>query len=75
MAYEVKSATRKFIIEKDGKNKNIELKDPHSGMSLQEVTAHYARQYPELATATVDGPTMDGETAVYKFTTVLGDKG
>lgn len=75
MAFEVKSATRKFIIEKDGKNKNIELKDPHIDMSLQEVMNHYARQYPELANATIDGPTMDGDQAVYKFTTVLGDKG
>lgn len=75
MAYQVKGAKRKFIIVKDGKNKSIELKDPHANMSLQEVVNHYSGQYPELTTANIDGPTMEDDLAVYKFTTVLGTKG
>ncbi len=75
MAFQVKAAKRKFIIVKDGKNNNIELKDPHPNMSLQEVINHHSNTHPELVTANVDGPNMEGETAVYKFTTVLGTKG
>ncbi len=76
MALEVKSAKRKFILEKSkGDKKNVELKDPHPDMSVDEVVKHHSRQYPELANATVDGPTMEGDTAVYKFGTVIGDKG
>ena len=73
MALQVKTAKRKFIITKDSKDK--ELKDPHPNMTIQEVINHYSTEYPELTTASVQGPDMDGEMAVYKFTTVLGDKG
>lgn len=75
MAFNVKNAKRKFVIEKDSKKENIELKDPHPDMSLQEVVNHYSNQYPELATANIDGPNMEGDEAVYTFTTVLGTKG
>lgn len=75
MSLEVSAVNRKFIIEKDKKADNIELADPHPGMSLQEVVAHYSNQYPELTTANVEGPIMDGDTAIFKFTTVLGAKG
>jgi PRTRC genetic system protein C len=75
MAFEVKNAKRKFVIEKDSKKENVELKDPHPEMSLQEVINHYSSQYPELTTANIDGPTMEGDFAVYKFTSVIGTKG
>ena len=75
MAFQVKNAKRKFVIVKDNKKENIELKDPHPSMSLQEVTNHYSTKHPELTTANIDGPHMEGEMAVYKFTTVLGTKG
>jgi PRTRC genetic system protein C len=75
MALQVKTAKRKFIIEKDGKDKEIVLKDPHPNMSLQEVVNHYSNQHPELTTASIQGPVIEGEEAVYRFTTVLGTKG
>ena len=74
MAFQVKTAKRKFIIEK-GKKDSIELKDPHSSMSINEVINHYSEKHPELITASVSGPSMEGDCAVYKFTTVIGDKG
>lgn len=74
MALKVKTAERKFVLEKK-KGTNVTLKDPHPGMSVQEVMNHYSEQHPELATASVKGPDMEGEVAVYTFTTVLGDKG
>jgi len=73
MAFQVKSVKRKFILVKDGKE--VTLPDPHKNMSVQEVINHYSSTHPELTTANVQGPNMDGETAVYKFTTVLGTKG
>lgn len=73
MAFQVKSAKRQFIFEKDGKD--INLPDPHKNMSVQEVINHYSSTHPELITANVQGPKMEGETAVYRFTTVLGTKG
>lgn len=75
MALAVKSAKRKFIIENGKGKKDIELKDPHPKMSLDEVVNHYIGERPELATATIDGPIIDGDVAIYKFTTVIGDKG
>lgn len=73
MAFQVKSAKRQFIFEKDGKD--IKLPDPHKNMSVQEVINHYSSTHPELITANVQGPNMEGDTAVYRFTTVLGTKG
>jgi len=73
MAFAVKNAKRKFIIEKDGKP--VELKDPHANMTIQEVVNHYSSKHPELVTATIDGPIMEEGIAVYKFTNVLGTKG
>lgn len=75
MAFQVKSAKRKFIIEKGNKKENVELKDPHHKMSIQEVVNHYSAKHPELVTATIDGPKMEEGYAVYSFTTVLGTKG
>lgn len=76
MAFQVKTAKRKFILEKGkGKKSEIELKDPHSKMTIEEVINHHSTAHPELATASVDGPKIEGDTAVYRFTTVIGDKG
>jgi PRTRC genetic system protein C len=76
MALEVTGAKRKFILEKGkGKKENIELKDPHPDMTVDEVVKHHSRSHPELSNATVDGPIMEDGFAVYKFGTVIGDKG
>lgn len=77
MALQVKTAKRKFIIADDDnkKGKGTDLKDPHPSMSIQEVINHYSGEHPELVNASIEGPTIEGDTAVYTFTTVLGDKG
>lgn len=77
MALQVKTANRKFVIVKKDEDDNITLKDPNANMSVQEVINHYSTQYPELTTASVQGPDIEEgtDTAVYRFTTVLGDKG
>jgi PRTRC genetic system protein C len=39
----------------------IRLPDPNPDMSVEEVKALYAAQYPELATAVVNGPEAVGD--------------
>ena len=34
-----------------------------------------ANMYPELTTATVHGPVIENDTAVYEFKTTIGTKG
>lgn len=73
MALNVKNTKRKFIIEVN--KKKVELIDPHPNMSIQEVINHHVSKYPQLATATVDGPKMEKDAAVYEFKTTIGTKG
>lgn len=39
------------------------------------VMNYYANMYPELTTATVHGPVIENDTAVYEFKTTIGTKG
>jgi len=73
MALQVTTAKRKFILEKG--SKEIVLKDPHSKMELNDVVKHYSNVHPELSTAVIKGPKIENGEAVYRFSTVLGDKG
>src|SRR5262249_50599891 len=43
----------------------IRLPDPNPEMSVEEVKALYAAQYPELATAVVNGPEAAGDKMRY----------
>lgn len=36
---------------------------------------YYSNMYPELTTATVHGPTIRNDEAVYEFKTTIGTKG
>lgn len=62
---------RVFKIEKSG----VELPDPNPNMSEDEVMKFYSAQYPELTTATVDGPKVNNDKAYYSFKTTIGTKG
>lgn len=73
MALEVTNLTRKFIFEK-GKDK-INLADPNPQFSIAEVSGFYASQHPELTNATISGPEINNDTAVYTFKTTIGTKG
>jgi PRTRC genetic system protein C len=44
-------------------------------MSLSEVTDFYSMNYPELTTATLQGPELEEDRAVYRFKTTIGTKG
>jgi PRTRC genetic system protein C len=51
------------------------LPDPNQSMTVEEVRAFYAAQYPELATAAVSGPEAVGDRLRYTFERAIGSKG
>ena len=51
------------------------LDDPNVNMSPTEVMDFYSMNYPELTTATVHGPEIEDDRAVYEFKTTIGVKG
>ena len=73
MALDIKGLKRVFILKKG--NGTLTLEDPDSRMSLSEVTDFYSMNYPELTTATVHGPEIEDDRAVYEFKTTIGVKG
>ena len=73
MALDIKGLKRVFILNKG--NGTLTLEDPDSRMSLSEVTDFYSINYPELTTATLHGPELEEDRAVYRFKTTIGTKG
>lgn len=73
MALDIKGLKRVFILKKG--NGILTLEDPDSRMSLSEVTDFYSINYPELTTATLHGPELEEDRAVYRFKTTIGTKG
>ena len=72
MAVEVTKLERVFKFKKDGTE--VSLPDPNPDFTTAEVLQFYGNQYPELTTATLDGPKVDGKTAVYSVKTSLGTR-
>ena len=54
---------------------SITLPDPNPRLSPEEVKALYATQYPELATAAINGPEVVGDKLRYEFLVSIGSKG
>ncbi len=73
MALEVTNLEREFRFKKDGTE--VTLPDPNPDFTTNEVLQFYSGQYPELTTATLDGPKTDGNKAVYSVRTTIGTKG
>lgn len=73
MALKVTTLKRTFSFKKDGTQVN--LPDPNPEFSVSEVMQFYSSQYPELTTATLDGPKVEGNSAVYSVRTTVGTKG
>lgn len=69
MALQAKGLDRVF------KHNGLELSDPSSNMSPEEVMSFYANTYPELTTSNVFGPVIEGDKYVYTFKTTVGTKG
>ena len=73
MRLDIKGLNRVFILK--NRNGTLTLVDPDSRMSLSEVTDFYSINYPELTTATLHGPELEEDRAVYRFKTTIGTKG
>lgn len=73
MALEINELKRVFCLKKGGDV--LELDDPDNNLSLNEVMDFYSMTYPELTTATVHGPEIQNDRAVYQFKTTIGTKG
>jgi PRTRC genetic system protein C len=69
MALTVKPMSRIFQFN------GIRLPDPNAEMTVEEVKALYAAQYPELTTAVVNGPEAVGDKMRYTFERAIGSKG
>lgn len=53
----------------------VRLPDPGTAMTVEQVRTAYAARYPEIATATVDGPEAVGGELRYTFARQVGTKG
>lgn len=73
MALVVNGMQRSFTFKKG--NEKITLTDPNPTESLESVMNYYSNIYPELTTATVHGPEIKEDKAVYEFKTTIGTKG
>lgn len=73
MALTIHGLERVFEFEKD--RKTITLSDPNPSMTTDSVMHFYSHAYPELTTATVQGPEIRDDRSVYTFKTTLGTKG
>ena len=53
----------------------LKLPDINPGLTPEEIKSAYATQYPELATAAINGPETVGEKLRYDFVRAIGAKG
>jgi len=65
----VEALTRVFIYN------GVKLPDPGPNLTVEQVRDMYVATYPELATATVEGPSPVSGTMQYTFTREVGVKG
>ena len=65
----VEAAVRVF------KHGAMELEDPDSSQTPDEVKEFYARVYPELTNAEIEGPEHKGAKTIYEFRRAVGTKG
>ena len=53
----------------------VRLPDINSTLSVEEIRAAYAHQFPDIATATITGPVAVGDKLRYLFSRAVGVKG
>lgn len=73
MALTINEMKRSFTFKKG--TEMITLQDPNPADSPESVMSFYSNTYPELTTATVHGPAIKDDMAVYEFKTTIGTKG
>ena len=65
----VQALTRCFVYN------GVKLPDPGPNLTVEQVRDMYVATYPELATASVEGPSPVSGEMQYKFTRNVGTKG
>lgn len=73
MALVATKLEREFTFKKG--NTTVRLPDPNPEMTTEEVLSFYAPQYPELTTAQLEGPNIEGTKSVYSVKTTVGTHG
>ena len=73
MALEITGMTRSITFKKG--SAMITLYVPNPSDSPEKVMSYYSNFNPELTTATVHGPVIKNDKAVYEFKTTIGTKG
>lgn len=73
MPLEVEFKKRKLLFNRNGKD--VELEYPSETMTPEEAFKHYAGLYPEINNATITGPEIKNDTAIYKASTKAGRLG
>jgi PRTRC genetic system protein C len=73
MSLVVNGMERSFTFQKG--NEPIVLSDPNPTDTPEAVMSYYSNIYPELTTASVHGPEIKEDKAVYEFKTTIGTKG
>lgn len=53
----------------------VKLPDPNAALSAEDVKAAYTTQYPELATASINGPEAVGDRLKYEFVRAIEIRG
>jgi len=59
----------------EDKGQVIKLADPSATFTTDAVLNFYARQYPILNTAKIEGPEIRDDAVQYKFVSTIGTKG
>jgi len=73
MALQIQGIERCFTFQKG--NKTVLLSDIEPSMTPESVMNYYSNLYPELTTATVSGPRIKDDKALFEFKTTIGTKG
>ena len=64
---------RVFLFRHEGTE--LELSDPHTAFTPQNVMNFYSATYPVLTTAKIEGPEINNDRVEYHFVTNIGTKG
>lgn len=62
-------------LERSFSYNGMALPDPSASMSLDEVRDLYSANFPELVSASIEGPEEKGGKLVYTFRKAVGTKG
>jgi PRTRC genetic system protein C len=73
MSLVVNGMERSFTFQKG--SETVVLSDPNPADTPEAVMSYYSNIYPELTTASVHGPEIKEDKAVYEFKTTIGTKG